>query len=180
MKKYCYSWTYNTVRVQEEGSTVCGHHCILLFFNISLIISDIFFFHTTFSTSNNTKCCTNAVENMGKRILFFIFIFFAFSSFFLFFFSFFLSYFSFLFISILLFLISFFTISDIFFFHTTFSTSNNTKCCTNAVAVQADGSTVCGHHCVFYLIHRCSGQLVSHKPGWMQSDLLLGDLGDQM
>ena len=28
MKKHCYSWTYNTVRVQEEGSTVCGHHCI--------------------------------------------------------------------------------------------------------------------------------------------------------
>ena len=28
MKKHCYSWTYNTVRVQEEGYTVCGHHCI--------------------------------------------------------------------------------------------------------------------------------------------------------
>ena len=28
MKKHCYSWTYNTVRVQEEGSTVYGHHCI--------------------------------------------------------------------------------------------------------------------------------------------------------
>ena len=25
---HCTSWTYNTVRVQEEGSTVCGHHCI--------------------------------------------------------------------------------------------------------------------------------------------------------
>jgi hypothetical protein len=24
----CTNWTYNTVRVQEEGSTVCGHHCI--------------------------------------------------------------------------------------------------------------------------------------------------------
>ena len=52
-------------------------------------------------------------------------------------------------------------ISDIFFFHTTFSTSNNTKCCTNAVAVQADGSTVCGHHCVFYLIHRCAGHAMT-------------------
>jgi hypothetical protein len=28
MKKHCHSWTYNTVRVQEEGPTVCGHHCI--------------------------------------------------------------------------------------------------------------------------------------------------------
>jgi hypothetical protein len=28
MNKYCTSWTYNTIRVQEEGSTVCGHHCI--------------------------------------------------------------------------------------------------------------------------------------------------------
>ena len=28
MKKHCHTWTYNTVRVQEEGSTVCGHHCI--------------------------------------------------------------------------------------------------------------------------------------------------------
>jgi hypothetical protein len=28
MNKHCTSWTYNTVRVQEEGSTVCGHHCI--------------------------------------------------------------------------------------------------------------------------------------------------------
>ena len=26
--KHCTSWTYNTIRVQEEGSTVCGHHCI--------------------------------------------------------------------------------------------------------------------------------------------------------
>jgi hypothetical protein len=28
MNKHCTSWTYNTVRVQEEGSTVCGHHCM--------------------------------------------------------------------------------------------------------------------------------------------------------
>ena len=28
MKKHSHSWTYNTVRVQEEGSTVCGHHWI--------------------------------------------------------------------------------------------------------------------------------------------------------
>jgi hypothetical protein len=28
MKKHCQTWTYNTVRVQEEESTVCGHHCI--------------------------------------------------------------------------------------------------------------------------------------------------------
>ena len=28
MSKYCTIWTYNTVRVQEEGSTVCGHQCI--------------------------------------------------------------------------------------------------------------------------------------------------------
>jgi hypothetical protein len=29
MNKHCLHWTYNTVRVQEEGSTVCGHHCII-------------------------------------------------------------------------------------------------------------------------------------------------------
>ena len=28
MKKHCHTWTYNTVRVQEEWSTMCGHHCI--------------------------------------------------------------------------------------------------------------------------------------------------------
>jgi hypothetical protein len=28
MNKHCTSWTYNAIRVQEEGSTVCGHHCI--------------------------------------------------------------------------------------------------------------------------------------------------------
>jgi hypothetical protein len=28
VSQFCTSWTYNTVRVQEEGSTVCGHHCI--------------------------------------------------------------------------------------------------------------------------------------------------------
>ena len=28
MNKRCLHWTYNTVRVQEEGSTVCGFHCI--------------------------------------------------------------------------------------------------------------------------------------------------------
>ena len=28
MDKHCISWTHNTTRVQEEGSTVCGHHCI--------------------------------------------------------------------------------------------------------------------------------------------------------
>ena len=28
MSKHCLHWTYNTVRVQEEGSTVCRHHCI--------------------------------------------------------------------------------------------------------------------------------------------------------
>ena len=26
--EHCTSWTYNTIRVQGEGSTVCGHHCI--------------------------------------------------------------------------------------------------------------------------------------------------------
>jgi hypothetical protein len=26
MKKHCHSLTYNTVRVQKEGSTVCRHH----------------------------------------------------------------------------------------------------------------------------------------------------------
>jgi hypothetical protein len=29
------------------------------------------------------------------------------------------------------------------------------------VAVQEDGSTVCGHHCVFYLIHRCAGHAMT-------------------
>jgi hypothetical protein len=29
MNKHCMSWTYNTVRVEERGSTVCGHHCIV-------------------------------------------------------------------------------------------------------------------------------------------------------
>ena len=29
MNKHCLHWTYNTVRVQEEGSTVCGFHCIV-------------------------------------------------------------------------------------------------------------------------------------------------------
>ena len=28
MNKHCRSWTYNTVRVQEPGSHVCGHHCV--------------------------------------------------------------------------------------------------------------------------------------------------------
>ena len=28
MNKHCLHWTYNTVRVQEEGSTMCGFHCI--------------------------------------------------------------------------------------------------------------------------------------------------------
>ena len=28
MNKHCLHWTYNTVRVQEEWSTVCGFHCI--------------------------------------------------------------------------------------------------------------------------------------------------------
>jgi hypothetical protein len=28
MNKHCLHWTYNTIRVQEEGSTVCEHHCI--------------------------------------------------------------------------------------------------------------------------------------------------------
>jgi hypothetical protein len=28
MNKHCLQWTYNTVRVQEEGSIVCGLHCI--------------------------------------------------------------------------------------------------------------------------------------------------------
>ena len=26
--KHCHTWTYNTVRVQEEGYTVWGYHCI--------------------------------------------------------------------------------------------------------------------------------------------------------
>ena len=33
MNKYCTSWTYNTIRVQEEGSTVCVHHCIFYLIN---------------------------------------------------------------------------------------------------------------------------------------------------
>jgi hypothetical protein len=28
MNKHFLQWTYNTVRVQEEGSIVCGLHCI--------------------------------------------------------------------------------------------------------------------------------------------------------
>ena len=28
MNIYCLHWTYNIVRVQEEGSNVCGLHCI--------------------------------------------------------------------------------------------------------------------------------------------------------
>ena len=28
LEKHCRSWTYNTIRVQEEGSIVCGHHCL--------------------------------------------------------------------------------------------------------------------------------------------------------
>ena len=28
MNKHCRSWTYNTIGVQEEGTDVCGHHCI--------------------------------------------------------------------------------------------------------------------------------------------------------
>jgi hypothetical protein len=28
LNKHCTSWTNNAVRVQEEGSTVCGQHCI--------------------------------------------------------------------------------------------------------------------------------------------------------
>jgi hypothetical protein len=28
MNKHCLQWTYNTVRVQEEGYIVCGLHCI--------------------------------------------------------------------------------------------------------------------------------------------------------
>jgi hypothetical protein len=28
MNIHCLHWTYNTVRVQEEGSTMCGFHCI--------------------------------------------------------------------------------------------------------------------------------------------------------
>ena len=31
MKKHCHTWTYNTVGVQEEGSILCGHHCIFCF-----------------------------------------------------------------------------------------------------------------------------------------------------
>ena len=33
MNKHCTSWTYNAIRVQEEGSTVCGHHCIFYLIN---------------------------------------------------------------------------------------------------------------------------------------------------
>ena len=28
MNKHCLHWTYNTIRVQEAGSTVRGYHCI--------------------------------------------------------------------------------------------------------------------------------------------------------
>jgi hypothetical protein len=28
MNKHCTSWTYYTIRDQEEGSTICEHHCI--------------------------------------------------------------------------------------------------------------------------------------------------------
>ena len=31
----------------------------------------------------------------------------------------------------------------------------------NAVAVHEYGSMVCGHHCVFYLIHRCAGNAIT-------------------
>jgi hypothetical protein len=34
MKKHCTSWTYYTIRVQEEVSTVCGHHCIFYLIHI--------------------------------------------------------------------------------------------------------------------------------------------------
>jgi hypothetical protein len=33
MNKHCTNWTYNTVTVQEEGSTLCGHHCIFYLIN---------------------------------------------------------------------------------------------------------------------------------------------------
>jgi hypothetical protein len=39
-------------------------HFFYFFFYFSLIISDIFF-HTTFSTSNNTKFCTMVVASTG-------------------------------------------------------------------------------------------------------------------
>ena len=29
------------------------------------------------------------------------------------------------------------------------------------VRVQEEGSTVCGHHCMFYLIHRCAGHIMA-------------------
>ena len=33
MNKHYTSWIYNTIRVQEEGSTVCVHHCIFYLIN---------------------------------------------------------------------------------------------------------------------------------------------------
>jgi hypothetical protein len=33
MNKHCTCWTYNTIRVQEKCSTVCGHHCIFYLIN---------------------------------------------------------------------------------------------------------------------------------------------------
>jgi hypothetical protein len=33
------------------------------------------------------------------------------------------------------------------------------KHCTNwTIRDQEEGSTICGHHCIFYLIHRCGGK----------------------
>ena len=34
MNKHCLHWTYNTVRVQEEGSSVCGLHCIFYLIHV--------------------------------------------------------------------------------------------------------------------------------------------------
>ena len=39
MNKHCLHRTYNTIRVQEEGSTVCGLHCI--FFTSFIDVQDI-------------------------------------------------------------------------------------------------------------------------------------------
>jgi hypothetical protein len=50
MNKHCTSWSYNTVRVQEEGSTVCVHHCIFTsFIDVQLELASMYI---------ATQCCS--------------------------------------------------------------------------------------------------------------------------
>ena len=55
MNKHCLHWTYNTVRVQEEGSTMCGFHCI--FYLIHRCAGH--------SMTDVTRLLENAVEATG-------------------------------------------------------------------------------------------------------------------